>query len=266
MKMLLRGIAELQDPYYQNVPAELAFFLFMSFLPMMMIIFQLVGIFSLTAESLRAWAGLVAQDSQLGYVNAILSYEPSRTFSVFLVVIALWFASKAQFALARVSDYVFTGEAESYIRVRIRSTVATLIILASIALALAVLVYSPAFMRLLFGQSRELEMIESLLFRMRWPLGFIVLVVILSYFYYWMPSKMLPYRTFIPGSVFAAVGIVAVSFVYNLFARKSILANLIYGSLSHIVVMLVWFWLVAWVLCLGILINKLWLDTKQDAR
>ena len=67
----------------------------------------------------------------------------------------------------------------------------------------------------------------------------------------------------IPGSLFASVGMLVVTAVYSLYTTLAVNNDILYGSLSSIVVLMMWFYFISWVLCLGILVNKVWKDTRE---
>ena len=51
-KMIVLGIQQFQDPYYQGVAAQLAFFMFLSILPTFILLSQVLGFFSLSLSSI----------------------------------------------------------------------------------------------------------------------------------------------------------------------------------------------------------------------
>ena len=73
----------------------------------------------------------------------------------------------------------------------------------------------------------------------------------------------MPFKTVIPGSIFASVGLVLISVLYARYATSVANYDIIYGSLASIAMLMIWFYFVAWVLCLGVLFNKVWDKTKN---
>ena len=123
-RMIILGIYQFQDPYYQGVAAQLAFFLFLSILPTLILLSQVLGLFSLSLEELQTWANINISGEGVDLIDDMLSYSPSGANSVFLAVTAVWAASRVQFALIRVTNYTLTDGAstgEGYVRDRIRS-------------------------------------------------------------------------------------------------------------------------------------------------
>ena len=72
------------------------------------------------------------------------------------------------------------------------------------------------------------------------------------------------YKEVIPGSIFASVGMLLVTYCYSKYANSLANYDVIYGALSSVVVIMLWFYFIAWVLCLGVLCNKVWADTNDS--
>ena len=56
-KMFVMIIAQFEDPYYQGVAAQIAFSLFLSIVPILILTSQLLGLFSLSLDEIRHWIG-----------------------------------------------------------------------------------------------------------------------------------------------------------------------------------------------------------------
>ena len=85
-----------------------------------------------------------------------------------------------------------------------------------------------------------------------------------SYSYYLLPTEKMKYKEVIPGSIFASVGMLLVTYCYSKYANSLANYDVIYGALSSVVVIMLWFYFIAWVLCLGVLCNKVWADTNDS--
>ena len=82
-------------------------------------------------------------------------------------------------------------------------------------------------------------------------------VVILAN-YYLLPRIRVPVRAVLPGAVVATIGIMIVTWFYSLYISRATNYNLLYGAFSNIVAMMLWFYLISWVLCIGMMFNKSW--------
>lgn len=265
-KMIILGIQQFQDPYYQGVAAQLAFFMFLSILPTFILLSQALGFFSLSLSSIEQWVDINVTGAGADTLRRMLNYSPSGMNSFFLAVTALWAASRVQFAMIRVTNYTLTDgvtTGEGYVKDRLRSLKTILMTIFTVAFSLIVVVYGPIILNLVLGKVLGAKITEAAWMALRWPLAAALYFLMISYNYYVLPSIRVRYRDIVPGSVFASVGFLAVTFVYNIYTTRSVNYDILYGSFSNIVVLMFWFWFIAWVMCLGVTINRVWWATRK---
>lgn len=264
--MIILGIQQFQDPYYQGVAAQLAFFMFLSILPTFILLSQVLGFFSLSLSSIEQWVDINVTGAGADTLRRMLNYSPSGMNSFFLAVTALWAASRVQFAMIRVTNYTLTDgvtTGEGYVKDRLRSLKTILMTIFTVAFSLIVVVYGPIILNLVLGKVLGAKITEAAWMALRWPLAAALYFLMISYNYYVLPSMRVRYRDIVPGSIFASIGFLAVTFVYNIYTARSVNYDILYGSFSNIVVLMFWFWFIAWVMCLGVTINRVWWATRK---
>jgi membrane protein len=89
----------------------------------------------------------------------------------------------------------------------------------------------------------------------RWPIVIGLLVLAVAFLYWAGPNVDLPFRWISPGAVVFTIGWLAASYVFGLYVANFGSYNATYGSLGGIVVLLIWFYLTAFILMLGAEIN-----------
>ena len=77
-----------------------------------------------------------------------------------------------------------------------------------------------------------------------------------------LPTHRVPYRAVVPGSIFASIGLMAVTWAYSIYTSVSSGYDILYGSFSNFVALMFWFYLLSWVLFLGVILNKVWRDSR----
>lgn len=257
---------QFQDPYYQGVAAQIAFSLFLSIIPAFILLSQLLGLFSLSLNEIQAWVEKNVTIEGASQLLAFLDYSPSGVNNVFLAIIALWAASRAQFAMMRVTNYTLSDGrtvGTGYVRDRLRSVRTILMTLFTIVFSLIVLVYGEILMKLVFGAVVGEDISNVLWMLLRWPLGMALYFLMISYNYYMLPIRRVRFRDIVPGSIFAAVGFLVVTYVYTIYTNISTNYDILYGSFSNIVALMFWFWFLAWVMCLGVSFNRVWWATRK---
>lgn len=265
-KMFIMIIAQFEDPYYQGVAAQIAFSLFLSIVPILILISQLLGLFSLSLYEIRDWIGDNVSVEGADQLLSFLEDSPSGANNIFLAVLALYAASRAQFALMRVTNYTFTDgriTGQGFVRDRLRSIKTILITIFTVVFSLVVLAYGELIINLVFGAVIGEEISSAAWILLRWPIASAMYFLMISYNYYILPSVRVRFRDIIPGSIFAAVGFLVVTYVYTIYISLSTNYDILYGSFSHIVVLMLWFWFLAWVMCLGTMFNRVWWATRS---
>lgn len=266
-KMVFLGIKQFSDPYYQGFAAQIAFYFLLAIVPTLIVLSQLLGVFNISLEALDGMIDQYVTQDVSGILKPLLSYRPRTTSNVFMIITALWAASRLHFSLMRIANYTFTGgqsTGKGFWRERFRSVWTTALILFTIVFVAVVLVYGRTIVTVILGDIVKGSFLESLWTYLRWPVTLLLYFFMVSYVYYVLPSERLSFRENLPGSVFGAVGMLVVTLFYSYYTSYVTNYDIIYGSLASIVALLFWFFFLAWALCLGILFNKVWKDTDRE--
>ncbi|MCI8608031.1 MAG: YihY/virulence factor BrkB family protein [Firmicutes bacterium] len=269
MQILRLARETLKDPYYQGAAAELAFYFLLSIVPIFILISQVLGVFSISLESMRSWLKMDMNMEGADMLLSMLSYSPSGANSVFLGITAVWAASRSQFSMMRIINYTLTNghsTGQGYFRDRLRSLKTVMITVFTIGFSLVILVYGEVILKLVFGVVVGTEIAEKTWLMIRWPVAAALYFLMISYNYYVLPTHKIPYKAVVPGSIFTSVGLLAVTFGYTIYTNISSNYDILYGSFSNIVVLMFWFYFLSWVMFLGVVLNKVWWQSKHMSR
>lgn len=248
---------QFQDPYYQGSAPQVAFFMFLSVVPTVILVSQILNLFGLSIQDVQAWinVSMTGQDA----MRRIIRYSPTGLKDAFLVILAIWASSRMYFGMMRVTNYTFTDGAfatKGWLPDRVRSIVSMIIILLTLVIALAVMVYLPIWLDYLFKIDILASNTNKFILAVRWVVMMCLYFFMISYIYASLPHKKVRYKEILPGTVFSSVGFLIVTLFYNLYAVRNESTTIIYGYTSNMVVLVFWFWLLAWVLIIGIVLNR----------
>ena len=268
IRMVIMGFRQLQDPYYQGFAAQVSFYLTLSIVPIFILIAQLLGVFHISVETaLRVFQEYTGRQVS-GMMSHLFKFSSLGFGNIVFLAIALWAGSRASFALTRIANYTLTegdSTGRNYFLERVRAIKTLFITVVTIVFSIVILCYGKMILSgLITMVGRDpAKYVDSIWMWMRWPLGFLLFFIMISYNLYILPTVRRPYRTVIPGSFFAALGMLFVTIGYSFYASTLANYDIVYGALSSVVALLIWFFLLAWVLCLAVLFNKVWLDTSE---
>ncbi len=253
----------LKDPYYQGAAAELGFYLLFSIVPIFTLMFQALSFFEFTKELVDS-IRMQFQNNELISI-IIKSIGDMNGFGIVFLISALWAASKFEFSLIRMANYTYGIDrvgAKGYISTRVRAIITMMALIVAICLGLLVLVYGEMIFQLINVVLEEFLgfalHIDKLVMLLKWPVALVVYGIFIAANYSVLPRERIPLRETVPGSIFASVGIIIVSVVYYVYFNNFASFNMIYGSFAAVVALLLWFYILGYILVLGMVINAVW--------
>ena len=264
-----------RDPFIQSSGAQLAFYLIMSLVPLVILVVQGCAVFAispemvsnvmkdfLTPEAIEALEQLIPRLIPQGVVGG------SGLFSIVAALTTLWSASKVQFCIVGICNYANSGKTrvDGFVRERIRSLINVALLILILMVSLIVLVYGQVILELVSSFMIDFLGIpfhfNGIWYLIRWPASMAVYAAILSYIYYSSPTKRVGFRKVLPGGIFAAIGMMIASLGYSVYVTTFANYNALYGGLASVIAMLFWFYLMGKIFVFGILFNQACERTK----
>ncbi|MBQ3290896.1 MAG: YihY/virulence factor BrkB family protein [Mogibacterium sp.] len=247
---------QFDDPYYAGFAAQIAYFFFMASVPMLIVLTQVLGIFDISMDFIKDWLEEHLSTEMGSFLSSLFNASSTAASNIFLIILALWAASSLAFSLSRLTTYTLSyGRYRfNFFVERAKAIPMAMLSILAVAVTLLVYVYGTMIAKSVFHSKFLVDLITSL----RTPLMGVLFFVIILANYYLLPRIRVPLAAVLPGAVIATLGILLVTWIYSLYTSKSSNYNLLYGAFSNIVAMMLWFYLISWVLCIGMMFNKSW--------
>ena len=255
----------LGDPYYQGSAATIAYFLFLSILPIVIMASQALGLFSLSIENILKWAEINVSGEGFALLESLLEHKSTGTNNIILAVVALWASSRANIYLVRMANYTYYDGAvvgKGYVRDRVRSMFTVIIAIVTLTVSLVILVYAPIYLKTVFKESEFVSAIGEVWLTLRWLVVMAVYFLVISLVFYFLPSWRLNYVDIIPGSLFTSIGLIIVTIGFNAYVALSLKYDVLYGSFANAVAIIIWFWAIGWVMIIGIIFNRVYWSVR----
>ena len=268
--MLVLGLRQFWDPYYQGAAAQITYFILLSFVPLIIIVSQLLSLINISSADIEYIIDKMADPGVGRLLKRLLSTRLTTENNVILAVTALWAASRMQFELMKIANYIYTNgrTTGNFIKERARSILTMSLTVFILTFINVIMVNGPVIIELLFGNILEGTSIDMIWTHARWPLTGVLYLLLVLYIYWTLPNyklriKRLTIIDILPGSIFASIGMLLVTIIYASYVSKSNMGA-IYGALSSVVALMVWFYLLSNVMVLGMMFNKVWSDTRNE--
>ena len=266
--MFIMGFRQMQDPYYQGFAAQVSFYFMLSIVPIMILIVQILGLFNISMGTAVNLIYDYTGQQVSGLMSSLFEFSSIGIGSVIYIIIAVWAGSRASFALTRIANYTLTegsSTGKNYFVERVRAIGTLFFTISTVVFSILILCYGQLILSSilsLLGQNPH-KYVDSIWMWLRWPLGFLLYFGMIGFNFYMLPTKRKPFIKVIPGTILAAVGMLVVTALYSMYASSLANYDIVYGALSSVVALLMWFFFLAWVLLLGVLFNKVWEDTSE---
>ena len=255
---------QFDDPYYTGFAAQIAYFFFMASMPTLIVLSQVLGLFDVSLDFIKVWLETHVSSNVNSLVMDLFSATSVQFTNTVMVIVALWSASSLEFSLGRLESHVLTNGTYrfEFWTERMKAIPTAIISIAAIAFSLAIYVYGENIIQTIFRHSRFAEYLVAL--RLPIAAGLFFLMILMNY--YLLPRIKVPIRCLLPGALFAWIGIMIVTAVYSVYSDKIAHYNILYGTFANIVALMLWFYLISWVLCIGMMFNKAWDEVMKRDR
>lgn len=255
---LIRGFSRHMNRTNVNAyAASSAFFIFLSLIPIIILICSLLPFTPLQKSDLLE-AVQVMPYPVVPLLTVMIESVYNSTVGLVSVaaIVTIWSAGKGMMALMRgLNAMNGVTEDRNYFVQRIIASFYTVILLVLLLLSLVLMVFGNTLMRVL---GEHFPMLSGLLNLVRY-LKHVYAWGILSFFfvllYAFVPNAPLKIRKQIPGAVFSAVSWNLFSYGFS-FYLETFNDMSVYGSLSAIVVVMLWLYFCMYLLLVGAHINR----------
>lgn len=248
---------QFDDPYYAGFAAQIAYYFLMSSVPMLIVLTQVLGLFDISIDFIRIWLESHLSTQMSTFMENLFSASSSAALSnIILMLLAVWASSSLAYSLSRLITYTLSyGRYRfNFLTERIRIIPVSLLFILAVASTMIIYVYGEIIAKSVFHNELVVELIASV----RTPILGLLFFTMILICYYMLPRIRVPLRAVLPGAVVATIGIMMVTWIYSLYTEVASNHNILYGAFSSIVAMMLWFYLISWVLCIGMMFNKSW--------
>lgn len=238
--------------------ASIAFFFFLSVVPMLIVICTVIPYTPLTEENLVEAVTDLTPDRVDPLVESLISdvYDKSAGILSIAVIATIWSAAKGVMALMQGLNAVNgVEEKRNYFLVRIIASFYTLVMLVIVILSLFIMVFGDQLVTLALHRVPQLEMVVSFAMNFRFLVVWAVLTILFAAVYAYVPDKKLRFKEQIPGAVFAAVVWSIFSWGFSIYVTYGNNYG-IYGSLSIIIIVLLWMYFCMYIIMIGAYLNR----------
>ena len=237
--------------------AGAAYFFFLALIPILIILMSIIPYTPLNQEVITNWITDLFPDTFDSLLISIIDdvYKRNATVISVSAVATFWAASKAIFSLVRGLNAVFeTKETRNMLWMRIKSGFYTIFFLAMIVIMLIINIFGDRLVDIILSDFTVFINVWTIVRYFRYLVVILLLTVLFTAMFCKLPNRKSPFHFQLPGAFIAALSWAACTRIFNIyidnFSRFSM-----YGSLTTIIVMMLWFHMLMFLLLTGAEVN-----------
>ena len=268
MKGTLRDIYDAVDDFSKGMgrrrittySAACAYYLFMSLIPMIMLLVSIIQYTPLTQEMILEAISDYVPDSLYEIISSIISsiYSGGRVALTVSILLTIWSAAASMKALMRGMDSMYDAERhEDFFVFSLRACFYMVVLVLVLLLSFFVMVYGGEILQLLYDtlpHGGTLDKLFGTVRYLRYVVVIAVLALVFSFTYWRMPARRLRYEAQWPGAAFCAVSWSVFSVIFSFYVSVSNRFGA-YGVIGTVIVAMIWLYYCFYFLLLGGYIN-----------
>ena len=241
--------------------AQCSYYTILSFIPFLILLITLIQYTNIEQQTLFDVISKIIPSSMNEFVIGIVREVYSKSIGTISIsiIFTLWSAGKGLFALTKGLHSVYNTDEDnekSVIYLRIMALLETIIFIVLIMLGMVLLVFGnslKSIMQQYFGALENFSAFSQVLTE----IGFIFATFIIFLFLYrFMPKHKVTFKSQIPGAIFGALALNVISFVFSKYLDIFKGFSITYGSLTTLMLIMMWTYSCFYSLFLGAELNK----------
>jgi membrane protein len=248
----------LMKPEMRILPGQLAFYLVMTLIPLVALIATFAAALSISMDTVRLAILEYVPSAVGGILENVISGNGINFNIIIFYFSALLLASNGPYSMINVSNEIYKVNPKNMISRRLKAIVMTFIIVGLFLFLLIVPVFGSTLSRIVkevSGNGTVISVIQEMLAILKYPIILLILFFNIKLMYVIAPDENIPSNTTNKGALFSSIGWILATEIFAFYIDRFARYDLFYGSISNILVLLLWVYLLSYIYVFGMIIN-----------
>ncbi len=266
IKKMIGFVKKIAEDHVGAYAAQSAFFLVLSLIPIILLLLTLVQFTPVTKADVMTAAYEVFPTSIRTTIISIINevYNQSQAVIPLTALVALWSAGRGTLAITNGLNCIYAqNETRNYFYLRIRSAIYTFVLIIVVVLSLVFLGFGNTLSLWIEKNVPVFAYAAEFIIEIRTITMICVLIVFSLCLYCFLPNNKRKLKNQVAGAVFTSFGWTLASFVISVYMDIFKGFSNMYGSLTTIVLIMLWLYFCMYILLIGGEINVL-LEERLD--
>lgn len=239
------------------LPSSLAFFLVLSVIPIIALLGFIASFFSLSLDSI---INTIDEALPKEISDIIITYISGKGVDIhvgFSMLVVFLVASNGPHSIIITSNALYHIKDSSYLKRRIKAFFMTLLMVVLFLFIVLVLAFGNHILRAIMdlGILENAKPLYDIFVLLKWPLSYFLILFSLKILFTVAPDTRISSKYVNKGVQFTALGWIIVTAIYSFYVNNFANYDIFYGGLSNIIILMMWIFILAYILVIGIAIN-----------
>lgn len=258
-------ISIIAKPEMRVLPGQLAFFFVLSIIPLIALIGAIASRFSIPIEALDEYL-LSAIPGSISEMLINTASQNTMNFNIFVFFLsAFLLASNGTHSMIITSNEIYKIRSDNIIKRRLKAIGMTSILVGIFLFLILVPVCGDTIFAMIKENSKNQSFI-NILYRIyqiiKYPISILVVYLNIKLLYVVAPDKKIRSKTTTKGALFTTISWILATEIYTFYIGTFSSYDVFYGSISNIVILLLWIYILSYIFVLGMAINAG--NTKEE--
>ena len=255
---LKKAIELIKKPEMRILPGHLAFFFVMSLIPIVDLLGALASRLSISLDIIKEALGVSIPIGVEDFVHSIVSGK-GLSFNIGIFFLSAFIlASNGTHAIIIASNEIYKIKPKDVLRRRTKAILMTVILVEILFFLLIVPVFGDTIFNILktsFDNSHTTEILYRIYRLLKYPLSIAVIYLNIKLIYIIAPDEEIEGNTATKGAIFTTISWIICSEIYSFYLDTFTKYDIFYGSISNIIILLLWVYMLSYIFVLGLVIN-----------
>jgi len=262
MKLILivkKFLKKMKEDHINAYAAQTAYFMILSFIPFILMLLTLIKFTPVTKADLLSAAVNILPSSIDPMIISVIDevYNKSSAVVSISAIMAAWSAGKGVMSIIQALNTINDIEEEKgYFLIRLRAALYTVMFVVAVVLSLILIVFGNKIIRILEVHYPVISQLANLLYHVKNFAVFGVLTLLFWVMFKFIPRKAMHKKRQFPGALFSAMAWTLFSFGFSVYIDLSPGFSNMYGSLTTIILVMLWLYGCMYLMLLGAEINS----------
>ena len=247
----------IKKPEMRILPGQLAFFLFMSLIPLAALIGAIASTLSIPVASLRQTMSGMPKEAIDVFIEIINNKGINFNISVFFIS-AFILASNGPHSMIITSNEVYKIGSRNVIARRIKAIMMTFVMVGLFFVLFLIPIFGDSIFEMIRNNIDDESLIKLIYIiyqLIKYPVLLIILHFNIKLLYVIAPDEHIESMTTTQGAIFTTVGWIIATEIYSFYIGSFTSYDKFYGSISNIIILLLWIYILSYIFVLGMIIN-----------